>query len=145
MKLLRKLFLTKEIISKEGVLHFRRWRLISTKYFSVYIHEIFKADEDKHLHDHPWNYISITLTGKFGEFSRESIDPLSLKYNILSSSSIVTRKATTFHKIQILLSNKVTTLFITGKKHRDWGYVVNNKWIQHEEYRKLKNSGTLNK
>ena len=64
---IRNIFLNKEIISKEGVLHFRRWTIFSCYYFSIYIHQIFKADEDLHLHNHPWNYCSIILYGSYVE------------------------------------------------------------------------------
>lgn len=47
------IFLIKEIKSKTGDLHFRRWRIIETPWFSIYVHGIYKADEEAHLHDHP--------------------------------------------------------------------------------------------
>jgi len=58
---------TKEIISKDGVLHFRRWKIILTPWFAIYIHAIYKADEDKHLHNHPWNFWSFVLKGSYTE------------------------------------------------------------------------------
>jgi hypothetical protein len=27
-------------------------------------------------------------------------------------------------------------LFMPGTKKRDWGFLVNNKWVQHEQYLK---------
>lgn len=46
-----------------------------------------------------------------------------------------------YHKIKKLLTPKVYTLFFATPVKRDWGYNVNGNHIQHEEYRKLKNTG----
>lgn len=139
----KKLFLTKEIISKDGVLHFRRWRILSTKYLSIYIHEIFKADEDVHMHDHPWNYKSYVLSGIFLEESFDTSQKYS-KFRVLEKHHSVERTASVFHTIKNIFTDKVVTLFVTGKKYKDWGYLVDGKWIQHEEYRKMKHQGLLN-
>lgn len=124
-------FLVKEIKSKEGVLHFRRWRIIETPWFAVYIHGIYKADEDKHLHSHPWNYASFILSGSFSE---ETLDGI----NTLLPGSFVRKKANKFHKIKELHTKKVFTLFFTGRKDHPWGYHTENGFVDHETYRKLK-------
>ena len=62
------LFLVKEIKSKAGELHFRRWRFLETPWFGIYLHYIAKADEDKHPHDHPWSFVGIILWGGYEEF-----------------------------------------------------------------------------
>lgn len=38
--LLNKYLLVKEIVSKTGVVHFRRYRLLSLSKFNIYIHNI---------------------------------------------------------------------------------------------------------
>jgi hypothetical protein len=68
-KIIKKLFLAKEIISKEGVLHFRRWRIIECLLFNIYIHKIYVKDND--LHDHPWNYFSLILSGSYIEKTKD--------------------------------------------------------------------------
>jgi hypothetical protein len=148
------LFLIKEIRSKEGELHFRRWRLLSTPWFSIYIHGIYKEDEDLHLHDHPWNYLSIILRGYFSEKTLDYdviTDAKSKEWKsrrieekVVGPSSFIKRKAETFHKIQKLHSKSVYTLFFVGKKFREWGYDVNGQWIDHVTYRKMKNEKQFN-
>jgi hypothetical protein len=61
--------LIKEIKSKQGVLHFKRWELFTSKRFnfSIYLHGIYKADEDPHLHNHPWNIATLILWGSYIE------------------------------------------------------------------------------
>lgn len=131
-KLIRKIFLRKEIISKKGELHFRRWG-IDAFIFGIYIHQIYKADEDKHLHDHPWDYISICLKGSFME---ECVK----KVNIIKPGNVIIRKANSFHKIKDMITPAVTTLFMTGPRRRKWGYDVNDKWVEGSIYHKIKNT-----
>src|SRR5271157_1654536 len=66
--IIRKLFLIKEIISQKGQVHFRRYRLLSTPWFNVYLHQILKSDEDRHFHDHPWSFFSFLLKGSYREW-----------------------------------------------------------------------------
>ncbi len=134
-KLFRRLFLIKEIKSKTGELHFRRWRIISTPWFSIFVHNIYKADEDKHLHDHPWSYCNAVLRGSYLEETPDGI-------NLMDVGSSSRRKAESFHKI-LKVWGPVTTLFMIGRRRRDWGYFVNGSWMQHEEYRRAKRCGAI--
>lgn len=136
--IIRKLFLEKEIMSRQGVLHFRRWRIISTPWFGIYIHRIYKADDDKYLHDHPWDYWSMVLTGSYNEQTETLIRPGHAKENMLIPGSCNSRMAEQFHKIKSLNTKSVTTLFVTGKRRRDWGYKVGKYWVHNEYYRQNK-------
>jgi len=131
-KLFKKLFLIKEIKSKLGVLHFRRWRLVSTPIFSVYIHNIYRADEDKYMHDHPWNYWAMILKGGY-------IEQVKNGFNTKLPGSFGFKKAENCHKIHHIIK-PTTTLFITFRRRRDWGYHTENGWIQHTFYRQQKHN-----
>ena len=67
MGLLRKLFLTREIISRTGVVHFRRYRLLKTPIMRLYLHQILESDKDGDLHCHPWSFVSLILKGHYVE------------------------------------------------------------------------------
>lgn len=127
-KLIRKLFLAKEIKSKDGVLHFRRWRILSTPIISIYIHRIYKEDQDPYLHDHPWNYFGLIINGSYTEQTPN-------KLNVLMPGAFAFKKATDFHKIQKLNTDSVTTLFITGRRIREWGYKIYGYWVPNQYYR----------
>lgn len=137
-KIFRKLFLIKEIKSREGVVHFRRWRIIETPWFAIYVHGIYKADEDQHMHDHPWDYTSIILRGFFHE--RVPTTPGRYESVLLSPWKCVRRKAEQFHKIEQLHTPSVYTLFFTGKRRREWGYNTERGWVDHKTYRKQKHN-----
>lgn len=136
--LFRKLFLAKEIKSKAGVLHFQRWRIVYTPWFAVYIHRIFKSDSDLFMHDHPWDYFSMVLFGSYNEITPDTMRPGQGKNVILLPGFCSRRKAEAFHKIGSLNTKSVTTLFVTGRRRRDWGFMVGDRWIQHEQFRKNK-------
>lgn len=137
-----KLFKTvKKIVSKEGVLHFKRFAVVECKWFNIYIHTILKADEDPHLHDHPWDYVSLVLKGSFLEGSVDKNKDSVM--TALVRGSISMQKAERFHKIVMLslASKMVKTLFFTGPRRREWGYDVDGTWIHNEIYRQNKRKG----
>lgn len=45
----------KEIVSRDGVRHFRRWAILQTRWFNIYLHCIEQSDQDKDLHSHQTN------------------------------------------------------------------------------------------
>jgi hypothetical protein len=128
--------LIKEIKSKSGKLHFRRWEILKTPWFSIWIHGIYAPDEDKHLHNHPWDFKSIVLKGNYIEETENG-------YIIQHPGKYNSRNGEDFHKIKQLISESVYTLFISTPVKRDWGYKVDGAFIKHDEYRKLKNESKL--
>lgn len=146
---IRKLFLVKEIISKQGVVHFRRYELLSTPWFNLYIHHILESDQDQDLHDHPWDFQSLIMKGAYLEIVKTvSSNFTKTLVQMHLPGDVVSRNAEDAHKIK-LLSESVWTLVLTSKPHRDWGYrKLNNKefdsnnstFIDHISYRKIKNN-----
>lgn len=139
-------FLVKEIRSKTGELHFRRYRLFSCSLFSIFIHRIYKSDEDLHPHSHPWNFVSIILGGGYVETLYREVEDL-VHFRIFYTPekivakpfSILRRKFYEYHKIELV--STTTTLVITGRRIDDsWGYLVDGTHIQHEDYRNRKNN-----
>ena len=122
--------LIKEIKSKQNILHFRRWRIFSSKYFNIFIHGIYKEDNDSHLHNHPWNLLTIVL---YGSYIEELENEVLYKRTFLNFGY---RNRNKYHKINTLLSKKVYTLAFTfGERNDDWGYNVNNEHIIFNQYR----------
>jgi len=137
------LFLVKEITSKTGVLHFRRWRLFDSPWFGIYIHYIAKSDEDGHPHDHPWPFISFILGGGYIEelHSVRTDGSVTTQTFLNVPGDIRFRKAKgQFHKILSLL-NPTWTLVIHGPKKPTWGYLTEDGWMDHQKYREEKRKG----
>jgi len=104
--------------------------------FNVTLHKIVKSD-DPIFHDHPWGYMTIILRGgywehtpvfnsrgqKFAEYSRWR-----------GPGSIIIRNAQEYHWLELDEERPTVSLFFMGRQQRDWGFLKDNKWIQHEEY-----------
>ena len=99
--------------------------------FNIFLHRFLKSDPDD-LHDHPWNYRTLILYGGYWEYTEKGKfwrGPLSYRYS----------DAKQFHRIQLDEEiNYCWTLFMPGKKVRDWGFKTKNGWIQNDEYMKNK-------
>lgn len=131
--------LVKEIRNKKGDLHFKRWQIWSTKWFNIYLHFINKADEDKHMHTHPWNFWSIILKGGYIEFSGVIGESLMSKVTKRGFLHMAYRKYNVPHMVGFL-THPTYTLVITGPGGKEWGYETESGWKDHETYRKEKHS-----
>jgi len=130
--------LVKEIVSKDGELHFRRWKIFETKRMNLYVHRIYKADEDEHLHNHPWNFAVFCLNGSYGEQVKpKSGDEVGLVF--VRPWSFRKRTKSDFHKIRRLFTQYVTTIVLTWGEKTVWGYEVDGEFIDFEKYRDQKN------
>lgn len=140
--IIRFLFLTKEIISQEGVLHFQRYRFIQTPWFAIYLHGIFMSDMDRHFHDHPWEFWSLILRGSYRE--RYSCPPnhYAMHYGHYRPGDVNHHIAEDAHMLA-LLTPSVWTLVLVKGRERVWGYQTKEGWIDFKSYRKRKREGTL--
>ena len=140
---LKNLFLVKEIKSQAGELHFQRYRIIECRLFALYLHYIAKADEDKHMHSHPWNFYSMILKGGYIEEidNPRSFDTVKGRFIF----SIGYRFYDTYHKV-VTLCRPTWTLVLTSPKKEDytWGYLVDGKHVAFDKYRENKNNGMYN-
>lgn len=138
MRLFRWLFLTKEIKSKGGELHFRRYRIFWTPWAALYIHRIYKADSDGHMHSHPWKFfLSYVLSGGYVE----QTNLIGKEYLVKTAGSIGGRWWHEYHKIAHLIPTTTTLVFTVGNE--PWGYQVNGQHCDHRLYRKLKHADLL--
>jgi hypothetical protein len=107
--------------------------------FNVFLHKFLKGDPDD-VHDHPWPYATIILKGGYYEwipqFNSDGTKSCEIckwrgpgHFRICSSNS--------YHRIEL-------KLFMPGPHRREWGFLVKNKWIQHEQYLKDRNGQTQN-
>lgn len=116
MKLFQKV---KEIRSKKGDLHFERFALFETTYASLYLHTIYRADQDPNLHSHPWNFVTVVLRGAY--WARGEKD---LKLKSPGSWSYMSREG--FHKIDEIVDGPVRTLFFAYGKRQPWYYLMDD-------------------
>tara|TARA_Y100000592_G_C5260279_1_gene216996 strand:- start:103 stop:546 length:444 start_codon:yes stop_codon:yes gene_type:complete len=95
--------------------------------FNIFLHRFLKSDPDD-LHDHPWNYRTIILYGGYWEYTLSGCF-------WRGPGSYIYAPANTYHRVQLDKNIPYCwTLFIPGRKNKDWGFLENGKWIQHEQY-----------
>jgi len=108
--------------------------------FNVFLHKFLKGDPDD-VHDHPWPYATLILKGGYYEWIPQ--------FNPDGTKSCEVRKwrgpghfrtcsPESYHRIELAPGVTAWTLFMPGPKQRDWGFLVKNKWIQHEQYFQLR-------
>ena len=99
-----------------GTNYLRRWWIVPRNLFAnVYLHEFRRSDDDRALHDHPWENSSYLIAGRYIEHTPEG-------QFLRAAGDFVTRPATARHRIELIAAQPVISLFMTGPKIRDWGF-----------------------
>lgn len=115
------------------------------------VHHILRADEDRHLHNHPWDARTIILRGWYverrefdgAEFVQALFGDLIKDTGaIVEASEYFTRRAgdtavighDTYHSITEVSPGGVWTLFITTEWRHVWGFKVNGVHVPWREY-----------
>jgi hypothetical protein len=104
--------------------------------FNVFIHKFLRSDPDD-VHDHPWPYATLILKGGYWEYT-----PVFDKQGKMIGEQQKWRgpghfrvsSATSYHRIEIEKDVECWTLFMPGPQRREWGFLVNNKWVENNEY-----------
>lgn len=109
--------------------------------FNIFLHKFLKSDGDD-VHDHPWPYFTIILKGGYWEWHPVFENGVKVTEVCAWRGPGHFRKcsADSFHRIELEPGVTCWTLFMPGRKVRDWGFLKNNKWIQWEEYMKQRKS-----
>lgn len=131
--------LVKVIKSREGVLHFRRWEILRTRWGSLYLHQILQPDQDLHRHDHPWDFWGIILWGGYDELVGTRWGESEVrKRGFLSWAKMPANGL--YHKI-LRLHRPTWSLVWVGPRKHHWGYATPEGWVPHDLYRDLKRGG----
>jgi hypothetical protein len=108
--------------------YMRRWWIVPrNEQQNVYLHEILRDDEDRALHDHPWDNTSLLLIGKYREITPEGVF-------LREAGSLVSRKATDAHRLELIDGAPCVSLFFTGLKVREWGFHCPNGWVHWRDF-----------
>jgi len=94
--------------------------------FNIFLHKFLQSDPDE-LHDHPWPYFSLILKGGYWETT-----PMGCFWRAPGYFQMCEPKS--LHRIELKPNVPAWTLFIPGRKRREWGFIVNGKWMHHLKY-----------
>jgi len=110
--------------------------------FNIFLHKFLKSDPDD-VHDHPWPYATVILKGGYWEWIPhfDTVGRKTGEYQVWRGPGhFRISKANSFHRIELDPDITAWTLFMPGPKQRDWGFLVQNTWIQWEQYLKQRKS-----
>jgi hypothetical protein len=120
----------------KGNVFFWRYTLFKCRWFSVYLHEFLRSDQDKCLHDHPWSFIAILLRDGYWEWVKLSPCPKCLRRPEVDVAmrwrrpgSVLFRPAAFAHRIEIEPYTRPWSLVIVGRKIRPWGFYEPGGWV----------------
>lgn len=131
-RLLNKLFEVTVIVNCDRDPYLYRWYVVRTKWIALFIHRFIRGDEDRALHDHPWNFLVIPIwrgyiehsdrpfimwNGQSSEWKRVKV--VRRVYPILGARF---RRATYRHRVQLIDGKCSWSLFVRFRKCRDWGF-----------------------
>ena len=94
--------------------------------FNVFLHNFHKGDLDD-SHDHPWPYLTIIIRGGYWEHT-----PRGRFWRAPGHIRISTPSS--LHRIELERGVDTWTVFVPGPKLREWGFIRDGKWVQHEQY-----------
>ena len=108
----------------------------STFPFNVFLHKFLKSDPDD-VHDHPWNYRTLILKGGYWEWIPQFNNKGHKASEIAvwrGAGSFRSAKANSYHRVELDPNVECWTLFIPGRKKREWGFLSKGTWVQWEKY-----------
>lgn len=115
--------------------YMERWWLVKNRFISIYLHRIWRSDDDRALHDHPWMNFSLLLDGAYREH-RILNGGIHTLDHYQEGDMKVRWTGKYAHRLQLHESGSwgtekpVTTLFITGPIQRRWGFHADDYgWI----------------
>lgn len=125
--------------------YLRRWHIAPRgEGPSCYLHEFLRSDDDRALHDHPYESVSIILRRGYLEHVPGQAVPI--RRNV---GDVVLRDATTPHRVELLAGPAGTppisawTLFLTGPRVRDWGFHCPNGWVPWQVFTDARDAGAI--
>lgn len=98
--------------------YMRRWKLLRTRWFNVYLHEFIRGDVDPCLHDHPWRFVTLILAGGYTEHL-----PNGTRWR--PPGTFLYRPAKHRHRVE---TSGAWSLVVVGTRVRRWGFFTSRGW-----------------
>ena len=116
------------VIGAPDAPYLRRWWVIPrNRWFNIYLHQFLKSDDDRALHDHMYWNVSIILKGRYREHLPDGF------VDRIAPAISGFRRPEQAHRIE-LNHGPCWTLFITGPRVREWGFIWDHGWRHWTEF-----------
>jgi hypothetical protein len=109
-----------------------------TSRYALMLHHFHRSDMDRDLHDHPWPFWSLILSGGYWEVTPWRNSGLKFPPNLAQwfrPFSVLKRPANWTHRVA-LQDNRgpVWTLVLRGKYERKWGFHTREGFVPFDKY-----------
>lgn len=108
---------------------------------SIRVHHIMRKDNDRDLHDHPWNARTIILRGSYLEEVPAPVPYVGLWGHTSRRREQWREPGQTarilfgqYHRIKYVSDGGVFTMFITWKYRGTWGFLVDGVKVPYKKY-----------
>lgn len=131
------------VIAPDGKPYLYRWYLspragtVGDPRGNCYFHIQVASDPERPLHDHPWDNMSVILSGGYDE---SVLTPLEAAARISPRifgrrrGDVIFREAGTAHHLRLPEGVPYTmTQFTTGPNVKEWGFWIDGKWVDSHE------------
>lgn len=127
--------------------------LLMTRYYltprifgiRLVLHQFHRSDNDRHYHDHPWNFISLILKGGYIEHFPFQGIPIE---KVHCAGHIIKRPKEWRHWVELLHKphadgydfyivpeyEECWTLVLLYGQRRDWGFWTEQGWVKNDKY-----------
>lgn len=107
--------------------YMERWTL-TTPLGQVRLHHILRGDDDRHFHDHPFDFVSLILAGGYMEHRPGKPQRVCLP------KTLVRHRAEDLHYLKLLGGRPAWTLVFATPKRREWGFATEEGWVDARDY-----------
>ncbi len=111
----------------------RYYLLPKNRFLNVYLHRFQEPDPGRDLHDHPWWSLSVVLKGRYVEQYAEARGEVRTR-TLGGLRRFALRRPTTRHTITRVAPGGCWTIFVTGRKRREWGFHTRDGWVHNQVY-----------
>ena len=121
---------TRIIENLAGAPYLKRWELRRNHpSFDIYLHQFLRSDDNRALHDHTAASIGIIVCGRYTEWLQGN------RRETRTEGDVIVRRAMTAHRIEINEAEPAPiTIFLRGRKTRDWGFYCPSGWRHHRDF-----------
>ena len=111
-----------------------RWVLLRSFGFQLALHKICRSDDDRALHDHVGDNLSIILKGEYTEMPERQV---------YGAGNVVFRKAEKAHRLVLNDGQTVWTLWLRWPHRREWGFWCPQGWRHWKQFVDPTNTGKV--
>lgn len=107
-----------------------RWHLLRWHGWQLALHKIRRSDDDRALHDHSGDNLSIILKGEYTEI----LDVIYGTGQVYGPGNVRFRKAEMPHRLVLNEGQPVWTIWLRWPPRRQWGFHCPRGWRSWKDY-----------